>query len=242
MTFLIVVGIAAYFAAAIASVAGFGIGAVLTPILALALGMKTAVAVTAIPHALASSYRLWILRAQVDRRLLLNFGLSSIAGSLCGAGIHAAASNNALSILLGVLLILAGAGGLTGFTESFRLGRKASWIAGFTSGALGGLVGNQGGIRSAAMLAFEVPKESFVATATAIGLLVDAARLPIYIFVSRVDYSQAWSVITVCCLAVIVGTLTGATVLRRIPEHLFRKVVSAIILMSGVLMLIKGNS
>jgi hypothetical protein len=33
-------------------------------------------------------------------------------------------------------------------------------LAGAVSGALGGLVGNQGGIRTAAMLGYEVPKES----------------------------------------------------------------------------------
>lgn len=241
MTFLAIVGLAAYVAAAIASVAGFGIGAILTPILALDLGMKTAVAVMAIPHAVASSYRLWTLRTQIDKKLLLNFGVTSVAGSLCGAGIHAAATNAALSILLGALLLLAGAGGFFGYTDSLRLGRKSSWIAGFISGALGGLVGNQGGIRSAAMLAFEVPKESFVATATAIGLLVDGARLPIYMFVSKVDYSQAGSIIVVCCLAVLAGTLTGTRVLRRVPEPVFRKVVSVVIFLSGILMLYKGS-
>lgn len=35
---------------------------------------------------------------------------------------------------------------------------------------------NQGGIRTAALLGFDVPKEEFVATATAIGLFVDGAR------------------------------------------------------------------
>ena len=40
----------------------------------------------------------------------------------------------------------------------------AAWIAGAMSGFLGGLVGNQGGIRTAAMLGFEVPRQAFVAT------------------------------------------------------------------------------
>jgi uncharacterized protein len=52
-----------------------------------------------------------------------------------------------------------------------RWGSVAAWVAGALSGALGGLVGNQGGIRSAAMLGFKVPQESLVATATAIALL-----------------------------------------------------------------------
>ena len=47
---------------------------------------------------------------------------------------------------------------------------------------LGGLVGNQGGLRSAALLGFRLDRDTFVATATAIGLFVDGARMPIYFF------------------------------------------------------------
>jgi len=50
-----------------------------------------------------------------------------------------------------------------------------------TLGLLGGLVGTQGGIRSAASLGAELPRQTFVAAATAVGLIVDAARVPIYL-------------------------------------------------------------
>jgi hypothetical protein len=54
-----------------------------------------------------------------------------------------------------------------------RFGRITGYMAGALSGLFGGLVGNQGGIRSAALMGFDINKEAFVATATAIGLVVD---------------------------------------------------------------------
>jgi len=83
-------------------------------------------------------------------------------------------------VVLGVLLIIAGLLGVTGREAHIRLGRVGAWIGGGLSGFFGALIGNQGGLRAAAMLAFDVPKEAFVATATATALIVDAVRMPIY--------------------------------------------------------------
>ena len=54
-----------------------------------------------------------------------------------------------------------------------RLGKTAAVVAGIGSGFFGGLVGNQGGIRTGALLSFDVEKEKFIATATAIAIVVD---------------------------------------------------------------------
>src|SRR5438105_3586825 len=77
------------------------------------------------------------------------------------------------------------------------------------SGVFGGLVGNQGGIRSAALMGFDVSKESFVATATAIALLVDVFRMPVYAATQHAQIAGAWVAILLATLGVVVGTLAG---------------------------------
>src|SRR5262249_13042042 len=149
--FLTVVGAVAILAGAIASVSGFGIGSLLTPLLAARVGIKLAVAAVSIPHLAATAFRFWLIRQHVHRRLLLSFGLMSAAGGLVGALLHAYAENPVLTIVFGVLLIFTGVMGLTGLSR-LRFRGWVAWVAGAVSGALGGLVGNQGGIRSAAML------------------------------------------------------------------------------------------
>jgi hypothetical protein len=44
------------------------------------------------------------------------------------------------------------------------------------SGPSGGLVGNQGGLASSALVGFDLSKEAFGATATAVALVVDGRR------------------------------------------------------------------
>jgi uncharacterized membrane protein YfcA len=77
-------------AGAIASVAGFGVGSVLTPVFALRVDTRLAVAAVSIPHLAATSLRLWMMRRYVDWRLLRGFGLASAAGGLAGRSCRAA--------------------------------------------------------------------------------------------------------------------------------------------------------
>jgi uncharacterized membrane protein YfcA len=232
----IVVAVAGLVAGSIAAVTGFGIGSLLTPVLAWQAGAKLAVAAVAIPHVIGTGQRFWGLRRHIDRRVLLGFGLASAVGGLTGALLQARFSNRALGLVFGAVVTLAGISELTGWTQRVRWGRRAGWIAGFVSGALGGLVGNQGGIRSAAMLGFQVPKESFVATATAVALFVDGARLPVYLATQGDAIARVWPLVSAATIGVVIGTALGMRVLRQIPEPLFRKAIAVVLILLGAYM------
>jgi hypothetical protein len=230
-------GLLALVAGAIAAVTGFGIGSLLTPALAIETGTQLAVAATAIPHFVGTAQRFWILRRHVDRRVLLGFGIASAVGGLAGALLQTAASNTALTLVFGVLLVLAGISEFTGWIARVRWGRRAGWVAGMLSGALGGLVGNQGGIRSAAMLGFDVPKESFVATATAVGLFVDLARLPVYLATQGREIASLWPLLLGATVGVVIGTVLGTRILTRLPQRAFRVVLAVLLCALGVYMI-----
>lgn len=238
MLFEIVFTLAAVIAGGVAAVTGFGIGSLLTPLLALQTGTKVAVAAVAIPHAIGSAFRFWKLRRHVDRRILLGFGIASAIGGLVGAVLHSWITSRALSVVFGSLLILAAVAELTGWVQRVNWGRAAAWIAGALSGMLGGLVGNQGGIRSAAMLGFNVPKESFVATATAVALFVDGARLPVYLVSNGREIARIWQLTLVGSIGVVVGTLMGTRLLGHLPERAFRRVLAILLLLLGLYMIV----
>jgi len=238
MGFDTLIAVAAILAGAIASVAGFGIGSILTPLFAIHFGTKLAVAAVSIPHLIATALRFLRIGEHVDKRVFVSFGITSAAGGLLGALLHARFSSTALSYVLGALLVFAGMMGVTGLSRRMRFEGVAAWIAGALSGAFGGLVGNQGGIRSAAMLGMRVSKESFVATATAIALVVDLARMPVYAVVQGKEVLGIWPVLLLAIIGVVLGTLAGERVLRKIPEPLFRRIVSLIVLTLGVAMFV----
>jgi uncharacterized membrane protein YfcA len=238
--FAVIAGVALV-SAGIAAVTGFGIGSLLTPTLAIETGTKLAVAAISIPHLVGTAQRFWLLRAYVDRHVLLSFGVTSAAGGLAGALIHSSVSSRALALVFGIVVALAGISELTGWMRRVRWGRRSAWVAGAVSGALGGMVGNQGGIRTAALLGFDVPKQSFVATATAIGLFVDGARMPIYFATQYREIVRVWPLVLTATLAVVIGTAFGIRVLGKVPEQTFRRTVAVLLIVLGTYMAIAGR-
>lgn len=238
MSFAIAVLVISILAGAVAGVAGFGIGSLLTPAFANHYPLNVAVAIVSIPHLIGTAARFARLRSHVNRRVFVHFGVLSALGGLLGAVLHSRATSPMLAIVFGCLLLFAGLTGLFGLTERMRFGRRTAWIAGALSGMFGGLVGNQGGIRSAALLGFDVRKEELVATATAIALIVDGARMPVYFAVEWHGIVAAWPLLIAATAGVLAGTFWGVRALRAIPEHVFRKLLSALITMLGAWMLV----
>lgn len=224
-------------AGAVAALAGFGIGSLMTPALGASIGIRAAVAVVALPHALATATRLWGLRDDVDLRVLRSFGLASAVGGLAGAALQAFLASPALSFVLGALLILAGALELTGLGRRLAISGPAATLAGLAAGLFGGLVGNQGGIRSAALLHAGLSPRALVATATATAMLVDAARVPIYLVTSGTEIGANLRLVAILSVGVVVGTFFGAPILRRLPERTFRRLVAVVLIGVGVLLL-----
>lgn len=229
---------AGVFGGAVAAVAGFGIGSLLTPAIALATGTKLAVAAVSIPHAIGTSIRLWRFRRNVDWTIVRSFGITSAAGGLTGALLNTWAASRALELVFGSLLVLAGASQVTGYAKRWQLRGSFAWLGGALSGFFGGLVGNQGGIRTAAMLGFEVDKRQFVATTTAVALLIDLARVPVYLAVEAAQLARLWPTIAIATIGVVAGTLVGEKLLKRVPEQRFRTVIGVLLLLLGLSFLI----
>ena len=222
---------------AVAAVAGFGIGSLLTPALGGSIGIGAAVAVVSVPHAIATATRLWALRDAIDWRVLRSFGVASAAGGLAGAALQSFLASPALGVVLAILLIVAGGLELSGLNRRLALSGPAATVAGVASGVFGGLVGNQGGIRSAALLQSGLSPRALVATATATAILVDVARVPIYLALRGDDIAANVRVVVLLSAGAVLGTFFGAPLLRRLPEHTFRRVLAIALIGLGLLVL-----
>jgi uncharacterized membrane protein YfcA len=237
VSFDLAVAAASFVAGAVAAVAGFGIGSILTPLFAQRLGVELAIAAVSIPHFAATAARFVMLRQSLDWPAFRNFGIASAAGGLTGALLHGMAGAPALRIVFASLLLLAAASEVFGLARRVELSTGGALAAGGISGFFGGLVGNQGGIRSAAMLALPLRRDAFVATAAATGLIVDAARMPVYFASAWRELAGFLPLITFATIGALAGTLAGRRLLGRIPERAFRLVVAALLVLLALSML-----
>lgn len=222
---------------ATASIAGFGIGSLLTPLLATRFGMASAIAAVALPHALATAVRCWRLRRAVDPDVLRRFGLVSAAGSLAGALFYTSLGGPALTRTLGALLICTAVFTLAAPARRWRPRGWTIWLLGLGSGLFGGIAGNQGGLRAAALSSLGLTGATFVATSTAVGLLVDAVRTPIYIYRAGDSLFALAVPIAVAAAGVLAGTLVGERLLLTMSADTFRRIVALLIGGLGMLLL-----
>ena len=237
--FLVAVFVVAILSGATASVVGFGIGSLMTPLLAVRFGTATAVALVTMPHALATAVRCWRLRAHIDRKILVRFGLLSAAGALAGALVYTRLGPGALTRVLGGLLLLTAVAQLSGWASRWQPHGVLVAAFGLASGFFGGVAGNQGGLRSAALMSFGLTPLRFVATATATGLLVDAARTPVYVWHSGAVLKSLWAPILVASVGVLIGTLAGERLLLGLSPRRFGQIIGVAIGALGLWLLLR---
>jgi uncharacterized protein len=238
--YTVAVAVAGVIAGVVAAVSGFGIGSLLTPIFALQVDTRLAIAAVSVPHFVGTAYRFWTMRRNIDRRLLLEFGIASAAGGLTGALMHGTLNSRSLTIVFGFLLMFTALAELTGWMRRVRWGRSFGWVAGAVSGFLGGLVGNQGSVRTAGLLAYDVSPAAFVATATTVALIVDGARMPVYLAAQGAAIAALWPILTVATVAVVIGTATGIRLLPSLRKETFRRTVAVLLAVLGVAMVVSA--
>jgi uncharacterized protein len=223
-----------------AAVSGFGIGSLLTPYLAARLGTPTAIVAVSIPHAIATAVRCWRLRSAIDVSVLRRFGLASAAGGLVGALAFSQAGNRTLTLVLAGLLIATGLAALTRWNVNLKPRGIRAQLLGAVSGFFGGVAGNQGGLRASAMLGFALSPTAFVATSTAVGLMVDAARTPIYVVRAGSQIMNAGPFVVSATVGVLIGTVLGERVLLGLSPERFRKYVGGLIFALGIWLVYGG--
>lgn len=224
-------------AAAIASVTGFGSATILIPFATLVIDLKQAIVLVAFFHFFSNAFRLVMLRRSVDRRLVLVYGMPSIAFALVGAWLFG-------SLHVGVLAV-----GFAGFIIVFALyslvnpswslpDRNAILVSGGAlSGLTAGLIGLGGAIRSMFLISTRIEKEVYIATSAAIAVVVDVSRISVYLANGNLDAKYYWYIIPLITIAFL-GTNLGTRVLHRLPGLVIKRSVLALLIMVGLKMLL----
>src|SRR3990172_11009712 len=232
MDLLAVTGIcvAAVLVASLVLISGFGLGTLLTPLFALFYDIKIAVLLIAIVHFSNNLFKLGLFFRHLDRAVLKRFGVLTIVGAFIGSFLQAWLHSETLKIGLGILLIILGAVEFLPPHLSWRIPKKLDPLGGLFSGLLGGVLGNQGAVRSAYLLNYGLSKEAFIATATVIACLIDVTRIPIYLLSYYHEIAMAWPYLIATILSAFLGTLIGKWLLDIVSLGAFPMVLAGSVL------------
>jgi uncharacterized membrane protein YfcA len=209
---LIVLGlVGCVVAAALTVPAGFGLATMMTPLFLLWFEPHHAIAGVALVHGAHNGSKSVLLKEHIDREALRRFGWALLLGALLGALLQSTIPSEPLLLLVGIALIVLPLLKISESWTSIRLPEAEDRLGGFGSGFMGGLTGHQGALR-AMFLKDRLPdKSAYAATAAVLALVVDATRIPVYLWHdSSVLTEQTWLLV-----GFVFAALLGAQLGRR---------------------------
>ena len=192
----ILIPIVALLASALTFFSGFGLGTLLLPAFALFFPVDVAIALTAIVHFLNNTFKLVLVKNQINWKIALQFGLPALLFSFIGAFLlnkitntnilaeytlnHKVFQITLMKIIVAVLLIFFALFELIPKLKNLQFPKKYLPIGGILSGFFGGLSGHQGALRSAFLTKVGLSKEAFIATGVIIACMIDVSRMSVY--------------------------------------------------------------
>ncbi|UOE40887.1 sulfite exporter TauE/SafE family protein [Chryseobacterium suipulveris] len=247
----IIICAVALFASGLTFFSGFGLGTILLPVFALFFPVEVAIALTAIVHFLNNVFKFFLVGKNVDKQVLLRFGIPAIAAAFLGAYLLNYLSEmkpfyeygfsgksfqiTAIKVIIAVLLIFFALFDLIPRLKNLQFGKKYLPLGGLVSGFFGGLSGHQGALRSAFLIRAGLSKEAFIATGIAIACLIDISRLSVYSeHIIKNNESLNWNLVILATLSAFAGAFLGNKLLKKITISFLQKFVAVALIVFSV--------
>jgi len=237
-----------FLAAGLTFFSGFGLGTVLMPVFALFFPLPVAVAITAVVHFLNNLFKFGLVYRHVEKEVFWRFGLPAVVAAFVGAELLIRLSGSAplwqfefmgrvaqgTPIKLIIALILLGLVPLEFWQWRPSGSNQRAWLyaGGALSGFFGGLSGNQGAFRSAALFKAGLSKEQFIATGVALACLVDATRLIVYgtSTLRTLEWRTHGGLIALSAGAAFAGAFLASRLLKKVTLEGIRILVAAMLI------------
>ena len=223
----------------IAGVAGFGGGVVALPVLVWVFGVREAIPILSISQVLSTASRVWLHREAIDWKVVRFFVLGGLPFSVLGSFFFVSIDTTLLVRILGVMMLLFVVYTRLPVGRDFNMKLWGFVPLGAGTGFGSAFLGIPGPFAAVFYLAYGLAASAYIGT-SALGMgLIQAPKLIIF---------GANGLLTPQVLAMGVGlgviaaasAYLGKIILRRVPEHVFPRIITTMLLISGVVLLIRG--
>jgi uncharacterized membrane protein YfcA len=250
---IVAVSLVALLASLLTFFSGFGLGTILTPVMVFFFPVEVAIALTGVVHFTNNIFKLILVRKNIDRIVLIRFGVPAIFASFLGAWLltgitempvlysYSLGGSNfevlPVNLIIGILLVVFAILELIPAFKKLQFGEDKMIYGGLLSGFLGGLTGIQGAIRSAFLIKAGLSKEGYIATGVAIACLIDISRLSVYSTrIIEADLVANLPLLIPAILSAMTGALIGKKLLKKVTLELVKSLVAIMLILIGVLL------
>jgi hypothetical protein len=219
---------------------GFGgLGALLTPILALVLPVASAVGVLLPMLMVGDVFAVSMYWKEWDFDLIKRMLPAGIAGALAGTFLLSSISTNALRIILGIfVLVMVAYKFLSDWIERIRY-ESRPWhapAAGFLSGVASGMFNSGGPAFSSYLLLQKLRARPFIATTAIYFALLNLIKVPGFLYTGVLDLPLLFSLWWVF-LFIPVGIWVARRTLTRLSPSAFEGIIVVLLIFSSLWLL-----
>lgn len=222
--------------ALVKSATGLGLPLLAVPVLAHVVGVREAVVIMAPPTLLTN---LWmVLRYRAALRQVPHLGraaVAGLAGGVAGAWLLDRVDERALALVLAIAVFVYVAKLLRDPDVRMppRLARGLAVPVGLVAGVLQGATGISGPVVSTYVHAQRLPRAAFVAAVSVLFAVSGAAQTATLLAVDRFTAPLAVRAAVASALVAVVMAV-GTRVSDRLPQHVFERLVLAVLVVSGL--------
>ena len=223
----------------ISGVAGFGGGLVALPVLVWVFGIKEAVPIISIAQLFGTASRAWLHHHVIDWKVVRYFAIGSIPMSILGSLVFISINTEMIVRILGITMLTLVVYTRLPIGRNFKINVRAFVPIGGTAGFGSSFLGIPGPMASLFYLQYGLISSAYVGT-SAVGL--GAIQIPKLIIFSTNELLTTRVIILGIVLGLIgvFGAYMGKTILKRVPEKVFSRMITAMLLISGFMFLIRA--
>lgn len=224
--------ISAFLTSIISGVLGMGGGIVLLSVMTIFLNPTTLIPIHGVVQLVSNSARTFYLRKYIKK----NFFFYYLLGLPIGAFISALLLRQYISDL-GVYIALALVIMYSVFKPKklpeLKIKTKYWVIVGALTGILAILVGAVGPLLAVFFIRDDLSKEEIISTKSVMQLAAHLIKIPAFLFL-EFDYIQHLNIIFPMCIAVIIGTKVGVSLLKKVDKNSFKFLFKGVLFLAGV--------
>jgi uncharacterized protein len=235
----IVIFLSGFLAYVLSTLSGGGGSLLLVPVINFLIGTKATAPVVNLGNLIGEPVRIILFWKNIQWRIVKYYLPPAIAGTILSAWIFSSLKLEWLQIVVGLFLISTIFQYRFGKKErSFKM--KLAWFIplGFVIAFFSTLIGAVGPVLNPFYLNYGLEKENMIATKTMNSFFVGLVQISSYTALGSLK-GNLWVYGIILGIGASAGNWVGKTYLHKVSGDLFRKLVIAVMVLSGIIMIVK---
>jgi uncharacterized protein len=235
---LVVAG-TALFAGTLGGITGMSTGIIALPVLAFAFGVREAVPIVTVAMLFNMTSRTIANRDYINYRVVFWYCLGAVPSAAAGGIVFANAPAEVLARGLGVFLLALVVWRHLPIAQMARMPLRAFVGVGLGQGFFSAIFGGAGPFGAHFFLSYGLTRNAFVGTVAVGTFLVNVTKATVYGSYSLLDADLLIAAVGVG-LIMAVGAYAGAFIVKRVSDNAFKVIVEAVMVISGLTLLVQG--